>query len=67
MRRFLFDAPFGVFVDVSDNILVCDSYNHRVQIFDKNGKWVHTFGKQGSDEGYLNLFCMIYDLLFSRI
>ena len=35
-------------------MLVSDYNNHRVQIFDRNGKWLCTIGKQGSDEGSFN-------------
>ena len=33
------------------NILVSDYSNQRVQVFDKNGNWINTFGKDGNDEG----------------
>lgn len=46
-------------VDVSinqfnDQILIADSGNHRVQIFESNGRYVKTFGKMGNREGQLN-------------
>ncbi len=30
----------------SDKIYVADAYNHRVQVFNKDGKFLHTFGKK---------------------
>ena len=30
---------------------VCDSSNHRVQVFDMNGKLLREFGKYGTAEG----------------
>ncbi len=39
-------SPYGVFVDRFDNILVCDVINHRVQVFDCDGNWIHTFKKR---------------------
>lgn len=46
-------------VDVSinhfnDQILIADSGNHRVQIFESTGKYVKCFGKMGNREGQLN-------------
>ena len=31
--------------------MVCDSYNHRVQVFELSGKFVTKFGSQGSERG----------------
>ena len=36
------------------NVLVVDANNHRIQIFDKNGQFIHKFGKKGSGKGDLN-------------
>ena len=51
-----FNIPYSCDIDLFDNILVSDFGNHRVQIFDSNGKWINTFGKQGSDYGCLNYY-----------
>ena len=34
--------------------MVCDSKNHRVQVFDLNGKFVTKFGSEGSGRGEFN-------------
>jgi tripartite motif-containing protein 71 len=33
------------------DIVVADSYNHRVQIFDAEGNFLHKFGSDGSGDG----------------
>ena len=34
--------------------MVCDSQNHRVQVFELSGKFVTKFGSEGSERGELN-------------
>jgi len=34
--------------------MVCDSGNHRVQVFELSGKFLKKFGKQGSGIGQFN-------------
>ena len=34
--------------------MVCDSLNHRIQVFDLSGKFVAKFGTKGSEMGELN-------------
>ena len=46
--------PMDVTVDQNDNIFVCDHFNHRIQIFDKNGNFLFKFGSQGQGDGQLN-------------
>ncbi len=47
-----FDEPYGVAYDPNnDRIIVADSNNHRVQVFDKHGNFLFTFGIIGSDNG----------------
>jgi len=46
-----FDFSYGVTTDLNGNILVCDRDNHRVQIFDLNGKFILTFGTKGNGNG----------------
>ena len=46
-----FDTPQGVAVDARGKIYVADSRNHRIQIFDVNGKVLTTFGSEGTDAG----------------
>ena len=31
--------------------MVCDSFNHRVQVFELSGKFVTKFGSEGSERG----------------
>ena len=38
-------------VDASQNIFVVDHQNHRVQIFDQNGLFLHKFGGKGDENG----------------
>lgn len=45
-----FTWPRGVVAD-SNEILVADSSNHRVQVFDLEGNWLREFGSYGSAEG----------------
>lgn len=53
--------------DVSVNnfnsqLLVSDSSNHRIQIFENDGKFVKTFGSQGSKENQFNsISCLFTD------
>ncbi|MCP4482112.1 MAG: DUF5011 domain-containing protein [bacterium] len=46
-----FNAPVAVAVDVSSKIYVCDYFNHRVQVFDKDGVHQLSFGSFGSQNG----------------
>lgn len=47
----LFTWPRGVAVGPDNTIVVADSSNHRVQVFDSNGKFIKEFGQYGSGEG----------------
>lgn len=38
-------------VHETGEIVVCDSSNHRVQVFTKRGQFVRTFGKYGCGKG----------------
>jgi len=40
-----------VTTDLNGNIVVCDRNNHRVQIFDSNGKFISKFGTNGNGSG----------------
>ena len=35
--------------------MVCDSENHRVQVFELNGKFITKFGTKGSGVGEFNI------------
>jgi sugar lactone lactonase YvrE len=44
-------APRGLAVDKDGNIYVADTEHQRVAVFDKDGKLIHAWGKQGKDPG----------------
>lgn len=46
-----FTWPRGVATGPGDIIAVADSSNHRVQVFDSNGKFQKEFGSYGNGEG----------------
>jgi len=43
----LFSLPEAVAVDRSGNVYVTDTFNNRVEIFDADGEFISTFGKNG--------------------
>jgi DNA-binding beta-propeller fold protein YncE len=47
-----FARPTNVAVDKDGNLYVSDTFNDRVEIFDADGNFVHTFGKAGDGPGY---------------
>jgi tripartite motif-containing protein 71 len=49
--------PMGISVDSEGNVFVLDSYNHRVQKFDKEGAFVLQWGAPGSGDGELKDPC----------
>lgn len=46
-----FTWPRGIAVGPDNNIVVADSSNHRVQVFDQQGNFVKEFGSYGSADG----------------
>ncbi|XP_055387476.1 RING finger protein nhl-1 isoform X2 [Condylostylus longicornis] len=46
-----FTWPRGIAVGPDNSIVVADSSNHRVQVFDSNGIFVKEFGEYGNSEG----------------
>ena len=44
----------GLSVNKSGHLMVCDSGNHRIQVFQLNGKFVGKFGTKGSNLGEFN-------------
>ncbi len=49
-----FDRPYGITVDHSNNILVADLFNNRIQVFDSSGNLLFKFGNSCSiDTGRL--------------
>jgi sugar lactone lactonase YvrE len=47
-----FGGPQGVAVDKEGNLYVTDTMNDRVEIFDADGKFISTFGRNGDGPGY---------------
>jgi DNA-binding beta-propeller fold protein YncE len=47
-----FGAPQGVAIDADENIYVTDTLNDRVEIFDADGNFISTFGKNGDGPGF---------------
>jgi sugar lactone lactonase YvrE len=47
-----FAKPTGLAVDQEGNLYVCDTLNDRIEIFDADGKFISTFGKNGDGPGY---------------
>jgi len=42
-----FSKPQGLAVDEDSNLYVCDTLNNRIQIFDADGNFIQTYGKNG--------------------
>jgi DNA-binding beta-propeller fold protein YncE len=47
-----FGAPQGVALDQDGNVYITDTLNNRVEIFDADGNFISTFGKNGDGPGY---------------
>ena len=47
----MFDCPWGLAVNARDEIAVTELRNHRVQIFNSDGKYLRSFGRKGNKEG----------------
>ncbi|XP_073230817.1 E3 ubiquitin-protein ligase TRIM45-like isoform X2 [Porites lutea] len=43
--------PCGVSVSDGDEIMVTDNQNHRIQVFDRNGTFLRSFGHKGKNAG----------------
>ena len=48
-----FTEPSGVAVNAQNDIIVADTNNHRIQIFDKEGRFKFQFGEVGKRDGQL--------------
>ena len=49
-----FNRPEGICVDAQDRVYVADSCNHRIEVFDRDGKFLRTYGKAGGGKGELS-------------
>jgi DNA-binding beta-propeller fold protein YncE len=47
-----FAKPTGMAVDADGNLYVCDTLNDRIEVFDADGKFIETYGKNGDGPGY---------------
>jgi len=47
-----FAKPTGLAVDAEGNLYVCDTLNDRIEVFDADGKFITTYGKNGDGPGY---------------
>ena len=50
----MFNCPWEVAVNAKDEIAVTDQSNHRVQIFNSDGKYLRSFGRKGNNAGEFN-------------
>ncbi|XP_030759942.1 LOW QUALITY PROTEIN: brain tumor protein-like [Sitophilus oryzae] len=48
-----FNSPHGFCLGLEEDIIVADTNNHRIQIFEKTGSFKFQFGIPGKDEGQL--------------
>ncbi|KAL3185372.1 hypothetical protein MRX96_005535 [Rhipicephalus microplus] len=48
-----FSSPHGFCLGLEEEIIVADTNNHRIQVFDKAGEFKYTFGIAGKEEGQL--------------
>jgi len=57
-----FSDPYGVACNSRGDIIVAESSNHRMQVFDKAGKFLFKFGSEGNGNGqFLNPFGVTVD------
>jgi len=49
-----FNTPRCLSVNKAEHMMVCDRVNHRVQVFELNGKFITKFGTKGSGRGEFN-------------
>nr|KAG5693723.1 hypothetical protein BaRGS_002106 [Batillaria attramentaria] len=48
-----FNSPHGFCLGVEQDIIVADTNNHRIQVFEKTGEFKYQFGIPGREEGQL--------------
>lgn len=49
-----FDCLAGVAVNRIGQFIIADRYNHRIQVLDPSGRFLRSFGSQGSADGKFN-------------
>ena len=52
-NRAQFNSPHGFCLGMDEEIVVADTQNHRIQVFDKTGEFKYMFGVPGREEGQL--------------
>lgn len=63
-----FCRPWGVCCDTSGNIIIADRSNNRIQVFDKQGKFLRKFGSYGTRAGQFDRPAGVaYDNQLNRI
>ena len=55
-----FNQPWGIAVDKSGNVYVADTWNHRIQKFDANGKFLTMWGANGDTRGVANVDPLLF-------
>jgi len=50
-ENYMFYRIRGLAVDAEDNILISDMSNYRIQVFNKDGKYIKTIGRSGQGPG----------------
>ncbi len=50
-----FQSPFGIAVDPTGCVYVCDQYNNRIQKFSPDGAFITKWGTYGLDPGQFNI------------
>ena len=46
-----FNGPYHLSINKAEHLMVCDPNNHRIQVFEVNGKFVGKFGSKGKKAG----------------
>ena len=46
-----FNGPYHLSINKAEHLMVCDTNNHRIQVFEVNGKFVGKFGSKGKKAG----------------
>lgn len=49
--RLFFGHPNGIRMNAKRHIYICDSYNHCIQVFDRELNFLRTIGKKGKNKG----------------
>ena len=54
-----FQSPWSVACNSRGDIVVADFNNHRIQVFDRNGKFLFKFGSKGKGKGQFDCPCNV--------